>query len=288
MIKGFLLLSIGATLYASSDYMAFSKFSEDEQIKNNFIKLTQTSNEIIKITENKKQIPVNITQKKDLNINPEIVNKYKNENILKDEVKYTKDSFRKDFSITPKLTYSYLKHDGDYPEKVALKDNTSVLVPEISLSYKKHTLKAEWLKTKAHIKGVIIDGTDLDTKTSWYKLNYLYKYKNANIGLAYNYYKTKWNLSPYNIDLTATEEKSFPSLEAHLKNEKDELQVEYGLSFGKSGSIDIAYEYYVNLGYKVFRDDGLIISAGYKNRAIDFDSLKFEYSGPTLSLSTTF
>jgi len=39
MIRVFLLLSIGATLYANSDYVPFSKFSKSDQIKYNFNKI---------------------------------------------------------------------------------------------------------------------------------------------------------------------------------------------------------------------------------------------------------
>jgi hypothetical protein len=318
MIRGFLLLSIGATLYANSDYIPFSKFSENEQIKHNFKKLEVNNNEkieqvkqikkvsirnykkasetnIIKKTEIRKPIKTNINkiekniiQEKEVIQNKEIIKEYKNDNILRKELKYTEKPFSDNFSITPKLTYTFLRHDGDYPDKVGLKDEESILIPEISLAYKNHILKAETMSTEGHFKRVIIDGSDLDTKTSWHKLNYLYKYHNAKIGLSYNNYKTKWNAIVSGIPVSLNEKRTFASLEVHLKNEKDNLQVEYGASLGKSGNVDIAYDYYVNLGYKIFKDDGLILSAGYRNRAIDFDSLKFEYNGPTISLSSRF
>ena len=51
-----------------------------------------------------------------------IVKEYKKENILKDEVKYSDNSFSKDFSLTPKLTYSYLKTDISATERINAKD----------------------------------------------------------------------------------------------------------------------------------------------------------------------
>ncbi len=318
MIRGFLLLSIGATLYAGSEYIPFSKFSQSQQIEYNFKKVevdyTQRIDEAKQIkkvlirnykkpmpiiinekieiekpiSENSTNIEEQIIQKKDVNKNIEIVNEYKNDNILNDEVKYTEKPFSSDLSITPKLTYSYLRHDGDYPGKIGLKDNENILVPEISLAYKNHILKAEVMSTKGHFKRVLIGGGDLDTKTSWYKLNYLYKYQDIKIGLAYNSYKMKWNPIVSNVPLSVNNKRTFPSLEVHFKNEKDKLQVEYGASLGKSGTVNLAYDYYVNLGYKIFKNDDLIISAGYRNRSIEFDSLKFEYYGPTISLSSTF
>ena len=38
MIRGFLLLSIGVSLYASSEYVPISKFSQSEQVEHNFKK----------------------------------------------------------------------------------------------------------------------------------------------------------------------------------------------------------------------------------------------------------
>jgi hypothetical protein len=47
MIRGFLLLSIGATLYADSEYVPFSKFSKSQQKEHNFKKVEIKSNKKI-------------------------------------------------------------------------------------------------------------------------------------------------------------------------------------------------------------------------------------------------
>ena len=250
------------------------EFQPVKQIENSEIKTEIAQEKTEKIQEN--NTPVN----------KDFVKGYKKDNILQDEKKYSQNSFIKDFSITPKITYTYLTTDLHSTEKVRPIDRKNVLVPEISLKYKEHTLKAELLDSKAHYTDVLIVDSDLETRVKWLKLYYLYNYQNINLGLAYNNYKADFIIVDYNRNLKKKEE--FPSLELNAKNEENQLEVNYGLSYGKSSDIDYAYEYYVNLGYKIFRNDIFNINAGYRNRTIDYNDRKYQYAGPTLSLSSTF
>jgi hypothetical protein len=297
MKKIVLLASICAGLYASNEYVPFSEFSQNQKIKYNFEKVENIikKEQVVKkpiIRNYKKATESNIIKKIEIRTEikqkEEMVKEYKNENILKNEIKVNESSFGNNFSITPKLTYSYIKHDGYVSGKVGLVDYKNLLSPEVSIEYNNHILKLEGMRTNAYFKKVLIGGGDLSTKTSWYKLNYLYKYQNAKIGLAYNIYNTRWNGILNNQYFSAQEKQKFASLELHLKNEENKIQAEYGLSYGKNSEVDYAYEYYLNLGYKIFNDDRLIISAGYKDRSIETGSLKFEYKGPTISLTSTF
>jgi hypothetical protein len=316
MKKIVILSFLALSLFASDEYIPVSELSHSKKQEYNFVnktninkaveaenntKVLQESDEVIEPLENveikERKIEENIDnsisiekienkkEEKEI-LNKELVKEYKNDNILQD-TKTNKSSI-KDFTITPKFTYSYITIDGYYPGKVGLLDKKNVLIPEILIAYNNHMLKAETMSTKAYFKSVLIDGGDLDAKTSSYKLSYLYKYQNANFGLAYNYYKTSWDFILYDYYYQFEDKQIYPSLELHMKNEENRLQVEYGLSYGKNSDIDYAYEYYINLGYKIFNNDGLIASVGYKNKTIDIDSLKFEYKGPTISLSGKF
>lgn len=310
-----LLLS---SLYASDDYTPVSKISNDKKVEYNFMNSSnETTNQKINKEEKfesvksvansakkeefravKSQEPIEI--KKEIlqevktdeikettpTVDKNFIKDYKKENILQDTKQYSQNSLNRDFSITPKITYSYLTSDIFRTGKVRPSDKKSVLIPELSLKYKEHTLKAELLDSKSSYTDVLIVDSDLETKVKWLKLYYLYNYQNINLGLAYNNYKADFNIVDYNVNFKTREE--FPSLEVHGKNEEDKLEVNYGLSYGQSSDIDYVYEYYVNLGYKVFQYDALNINAGYRNRTIDYDNLKYQYKGPTLSLSSTF
>lgn len=231
-------------------------------------------------TQKKEEIDKKITNEK-------FVNEYKKDNILQD-VKKSNIASSKDFTITPKFTYSYLKTDHYVSGKVSVVDEKSVLMPELSFSYKNHTLKAETMSVKTYFNGVIIGNNDLSMKNSWHKLNYLYKYQNANIGLAYNVYEGKGNFIFNDLSYYFKDKQTFPSLELHLENEEDKIKVEYGVSYGNNNEIDYAYEYYLNLGYKIFNNDNLIISAGYKNKTIEIGDIRFQHKGPTISLGGSF
>lgn len=73
MIRSFLLLTIGISLYASSDYIPFSEFTKNKQIENNFINIEQ-----------KPEVKVNNKFKK-----KSIKYNYVNKNILKNTIKVT-------------------------------------------------------------------------------------------------------------------------------------------------------------------------------------------------------
>jgi len=259
MKKVVVISCLGIYLLANNEYIPLSQISDNKKEEYNFNKETK-----VKVKENN-----------------EIMKEYKSENILNDEIKPSKNSFSynftKDFSVTPKISYMYVdtSFEGENIKK------THEVIPEISFIYKNHTLKADYLNVNSKIYDVV----ELDT--SWYRLSYLYKYYNANIGLGYN---------DIRADLTLIGKKSikdderFPTLELHFKNTKDQLVFEYGGFYGKNdNNIEDAYEYYINLGYKIFNNDNLILNAGYKNRTIEFDGdFELEYKGPILGISSTF
>jgi len=287
MIRGLLLVSMGMSLFASSDYMPLSKFSKEKKAEYNFIKVENNTDEKI---QDIKPISQDIINTEDINVveNKQIITEYKKENILNTDIKNNQDTFNKDFSITPRLTYSYMQVNGYHSGKVDLKDEDNVVIPEISIEYKNNIVKVEGFSTKTFYDNVIIGGEDLYTKASLYKLSYLYKYQNAKFGLAYNRYKIKWNYLYSGFYFYGDDKQDFPSAELHLNNADENLKIEYGLSYGRNSDVKYAYEYYINLGYKIFKNDDLIIQAGYKNRTIDNDGSKFEFKGPTLTLSSTF
>lgn len=295
MKKIIILSSLVLSLF-SDDYIPLSNLSDKQKEEYNFI----NKKSVEKIDEDSykkvKDIKILNNQTKEEKqellkpINNEFVKEYKKDNILKDEREVSQSNFNKDFSITPKLTYSYLKTDIYGTNKVSVVDETNEVIPEISFKYKNHILKADFMDSKAYFNNVLMIGSDLETTTKWNKLYYLYNFENANLGLAYNKFDLDWKVVKYNVVLSNTEE--FPTLEFHMKNEEDRLQVEYGVSYGKNHNIDYVYEYYVNLGYKLLKNDTLILSAGYKNRTLDFEDningYKFQYKGPILSLGGTF
>jgi hypothetical protein len=317
VVLPFLTLS----LFASGDYIPVSELSHSKKEEYNFVNKTninkqnsqvetnnyksvsQESDEVIEpleeveIKETKPNIIENIKEKKEVIQNTKTVNKtfvkeYKKENILKDEVKYSDNSFSKDFSLTPKLTYSYLKTDISATERINAKDKESVLIPEITVSYKNHNLKAEGFETKSYFDQVLISGSDLETTVNWYKLYYMYSINKVNFGIAYNKFNLDWK--NINSNSTYSDKEEFMSLELNMKNSNDVLQVEYGVSYGKNNNISYSFEYYLNLGYKLLKNDSLILSAGYRNRTIENDFIendkeyKAEFEGPTISLTGTF
>jgi hypothetical protein len=295
------LFYLAISLFADGDYIPLSKLSDDKKIEYNFMDAKKIPNKKIKKDEEfhpvksienseiKKEIVQEKTEKIQENnttLNKDFVKDYKKDNILQDEKKYSQNSFIKDFSITPKITDTFLTSDIHETEKVHPEDKENVFVPEISIKYKEHTLKAEVLNAKASYSNVLLVGSDLETRVRWFKLYYLYNYENINLGLAYNNYKADFIVVDYDVNFRTKEE--FPSLEFNGKNEENKFEVNYGASYGQNNYIDYAYEYYVNFGYKIFQNDALNINAGYRNRTIDYNDRKYQYAGPTLSLSSTF
>lgn len=292
---------LAISLFADGDYIPLSKLSDDKKIEYNFMDAKKNPKEKIKKEEEfhpvksienseiKKEIVQEKTEKIQENntpVNKDFVKEYKKDNILQDEKKYSQNSFSKDFSITPKITDTFLTSDIHETEKVHPEDKENVFVPEISIRYKEHTIKAEILDSESRYSNVLVVGSDLVTKVKWFKLYYLYNYENINLGLAYNNYKADFIVVDYNVNYKTYEE--FPTLEFSGKNEENQFEVNYGASYGQNNYIDYVYEYYVNLGYKIFRNDIFNINAGYRNRTIDYNDRKYQYSGPTLSLSSTF
>jgi hypothetical protein len=294
VVFSFLALS----LFASDEYIPVSELSHSKKQEYNFVNKTninkaleeqthttapQESDDVIapleklEIKETKVNISENAKEKKEVITNTKVENKtfvkeYKNENILKDELKYSDNSFSKDFSVTPKISYMNVTTSVD---KLNINNKSHEIVPEFSLTYKKeHTIKADYFNVK-----------DEDFDTNWYRIAYLYKFLNANIGLAFN------SLTVKGADIEDEKDnEKFATIELHLKNSQDQLQVEYGGFYGKNSvNITSAYEYYLTLAYKIFNNDNLIINAGYKNRTVENDDGNIiEYKGPTLGISSTF
>lgn len=321
MKKVIIIGLLAQILWGSDDYLPVSKLTDEKKYEYGFLnkenqkELIQPKNNIetngyepIKETKvdvqeeikiEKTELPKIVVEEKKLEIkekdykkeaiNKEFLTDYKKENILKDSKVKNESSFARDFSITPKLTYSFLKSDIYITDRVSVVEERGVLIPEIALSYKNHTLKAEKMDSKAYFEKVLIFGGDLSIDSSWNKLSYLYKYRNANIGLAYNAFEVKGNFifDQLGLDFYTEDKEEFPSLEAHFKNEENKLQSEYGVSYGKNNNLDYAYEYYINLGYKLLNDN-LVVSAGYKNKTIEIDKVRFQYKGPMIGLSGTF
>jgi len=313
MKKTIVFSFIALSLYANSDYVPLSQLSEDKKNEYNFVNkkpiiestkkdnyssVTKQNNEIlqpVKSIEKKEEIK-DVTEESEItsnvNKNENILNDYKKDNILKDTRVKNDNNNNKDFSITPKFTYSYLKTDIYATDRITVIDKEGVLIPEITFKYKNHNLKAEGFETNSYFNKVLSNGSDLETTVNWNKLSYLYSYYNINFGLAYNDFNLNWQqVTPYFID---EDREEFPSFELHMKNSNDILQAEYGFSYGKNNNINISYEYYLNVGYKLLKDNDLILSAGYKNKAIEYDypeheaDYEYRFDGPTISLGGTF
>lgn len=310
MKKFFILSCLSLFMFANEDYVPLSSFSDNQKADYNFINnsiidatdlktdATDDGYESVKeVVEPMKTNKIVIEEdNKDIIKKEEIVKEYKKDNILQDtkkdrEEKVTKKAENNDFSVSPKLTFTYLKSDVYGTDKISAVDEKTIFVPEIAFRYKNHILKADSMDVKAYYDKVLISGSDLETKTTWQKLNYLYVYENTNFGLAYNKYELDWKVVRSGNIYPDREE--FPTLEFNMKNEDKNLLAEYGVSYGKNEHIDYVYEYYVNLGYKILKNDNLVLSGGYKNKTLDYDKdlnfgYKFQYKGPTISLGGTF
>lgn len=253
------------------------------------IKIEKT--ELPKTVLEEKKLEIKEKDYKKEAVNKEFLTDYKKENILKDSKVKNESSFARDFSITPKFNYAYIKSDFYATDRVSVVDEKAVFIPELSISYKNHTLKVDTLEVKSYFNRVIVGGSDLETVAKWYKLYYLHSFNNLNYGIAYNKFNLDWFAVNYNVRVEDTEE--FPSLELHMKNSNDILQVEYGFSYGKNNNLAYSYEYYISVGYKILNDD-LVLSAGYKNKTIEYNfpnravDYKYEFEGPMIGLSGTF
>ena len=247
MKKIVILSCLGFSLFAAGDYVPLSELSDDEKVgynftdkkdiikpveSKNYTSVSKKNNEIIQPVENnkiKEKIKdvhkVEVSEPNtDLAEKENIIEEFKKENILQDVSKENKilKADNRDFSITPKISYSFLKSDIYMVEKVSVVEERGVLIPEVAISYKNHTLKAQRMSAKAYFEGVLIDGGDLSTDSSWDKLSYLYKYQNVNVGLGYNVYKLKndFIFNEYDLTINGKEKERFASLEVHFKNEE--------------------------------------------------------------------
>jgi hypothetical protein len=307
-MKNIIVVScLALSLYASDDYTPLSQLSDNKKEEYNFVKKSDLekpletdiykrespkTNEIIEpleeveIKETKVDILQDVEKTQEVKRNTKIENKafvkeYKNENILKDEVKYSDNSFSKDFSVTPKLSYLYATSiiKGEDIEK------THDLIPTVSFVFKEHTLKAEYYDISAKKDYLnILNANNFELNTKWLKIAYLYKFYNVNFGLAYNDFKIKGNYIENGKD-----KEEFPTIELHIKNIENHFLVEYGGFYGKNDNdISSAYQYYLNLGYRVFNNDDLIFNLGYIGTTVGYDGYKTRTNGPTLGISSTF
>lgn len=301
MKKIIIVSSLTLTLFASDGYVPLSNLSNEQKQEYNFI----NKNSVINLDKNNTYEKVENIQKEEeiqtfeeeieevkkepITTDKEFVKEYKKQNILKDEKKENSTFFAKDFSVTPKISYSYLTVDGYYPHKVKPEDRKNIVIPELLIRYKNNILKYEQIRVNTYFEKVIIDDNDFDMKTSWRKLAYLYQYnENMNFGLAYNFYKSDMNVYYNGFTIPFKEREKFASAEVNFKNQDNNLIAEYGVSYGKNNEIDYSYEYYLTLGYKLLDNDKLIFNAGYKNKTINIDDLKFKYEGPVIGISSTF
>lgn len=290
MIRSFLLLSIGAALYASSDYIPFSKFSQNEQIEYNFKKAEINNSERIDEVRQIKKVPIrnykkptatNITRKIEIRkpieqeskkatelTETKVIEKKQKEKTLK------KTRYKQDILYSARLTYSPLT--ADYSSSITSDSNKSNSIePSGSVSFGDHKIEASYFKSEN-------DFSSTNVETTWYKLAYKHKYKNANIGVGANHLV---------VDASANEKKeTFPSLEIDFKNTSELMDFEYGASVGKNDNIDYAYEYFFNVNIKPSSssDESLVI--GYKNRTVQLEQNeeKLEFTGPFVGINTKF
>ncbi len=296
MKKIVILSCMGFSLFAAGDYIPLSELSDDEKVgynfankkdiakpveSKNYTNISTKNNEIIQPIENNKIKDVNKVQENEPNSEvaekENIIEEFKKENILQDVSKENKilKADNRDFSITPKISYSFLKTEVNDANSSVISKTSNEFLPEISLSYKNNTIKSDILKFNISDNST---GNTLDT--NWYKIAYLYRYLNANIGLAYNKFEFSIN-SENNVE-------EFPTIELNLKNIDHQFQADYGVSYGKNNDINHAYEYYLNFGYRLFNNESLVFIAGYKNKIIEDDSSKFVYKGPLIGVSSVF
>ena len=284
MIRGFLLLSIGATLYASSEYIPFSKFTENQQIKHNFKKVEINNNQRIdevkqikkvSIRNYKKPTSTNIVKKTE--IRKSIVQKTTEPKIIQKDLKeknVVKTRYEHDILYSARLTYSPLT--TDYSTSTTDNTNkTNSIQPSGSLTYGNHKVEASYFKSENDFSTSNLD-------TSWYKLAYKYNYKNINIGAAANHLV---------VDTNSIEKKeTFPSLEIDFKNNSEVIDFEYGASVGKNSNIDYSYEYFFNVNVKPSKNSNQSLVVGYKNRTVQFEknNEKLEFTGPFIGINTKF
>jgi len=260
MIRGFLLLSIGAILYAGSEYVPLSEFSENQQIEHNFKKVEIINNKKI---EQVKQI-------KKIEIKKPIVIQTKQE---KEKV-VQRTMYKQDILYSARLTYSPLS--AEYSNStISDSSKSNSIEPSGSVSFGKHKIEASYFNSENNFNSSNVE-------TTLYKLAYKHKYKNVNIGLAANHLL---------IDSDTNKEKeTFPSLEVDFKNSSEFIDLEYGASIGKNDSVDYSYEYFFNVNVKpsVNSDESLVI--GYKNRTIQLkeNDEKLEFTGPFIGINTKF
>lgn len=280
-------------LFADSDYIPLSKLSDDKKIEYNFMDAKKTAKEKIKKeeeaypvksmenSETSKEIVSEKTEKiqeNETTLNKDFVKEYKKDNILQNIKKDIDDN--KDFSLNAKVAYTYLKTELSDTNTSVVSETSNEILPEILLSYKNNIIKSDILKSNVSDKNT---GTTLDT--NWYKVAYLYRYLNANVGVAYNKFGTKSSIFSANLGNDVEE---FPTIELSLKNVDHQFQADYGVSYGKNNNINYAYEYYLNFGYRLFNNESLVFIAGYKNKTIEDDISKLEYKGPLIGVSSTF
>ena len=305
MIRWFLLLSIGASLHASSDYVPFSKFSQSQQIKYNFKKVEvnniQKKEEVKKIENYYNQTPsntikeieivkpidervqevetINVIQKEQL-LEIEKIEQATEKEIVKQEV-VQKTRYKQDILYSARLTYSPLS--ADYSDSLTSDSNKSNLIePSGSVSIDNHKIEASYFKSDNDF----FNNENLDT--SWYKLGYKYNYQNVNVGLAANHINFDGNL--------LNGHDTFPSLEIDFKNTFASMDFEYGGAVGVGDQVEYSYEYFFNVNIKpsVNSDESFVF--GYKNRTlelkVDADNNaidhKLEFTGPFIGINTAF
>lgn len=269
MVRGFLLLSIGATLYANSDYVPFSKFTQSEQIEYNFKKIEVNNTKNIEIT---KPIVPKVSEKVKTNdvVKEKILHKNKNQ-VEKQKV-VQKTIYNQDILYSARLTYSPLT--ADYSSSLGnTTDSSNSVEPSGSVSFNSHKIEANYFKSENEF-------SFNKAETTWYKLSYKYNYENVNIGIGANHVSIDRN----NNDIKET----FPSLEIDFKNSSGLMELQYGASLGKNKNIEYAYEYFINLNLKPYNDSNLALVLGYKNRTIEKDNEKIEFATPLIGINTVF
>lgn len=269
MFRSLLLLSIGATLYANSDYVPFSKFTQSEQIEHNFKKVEVNNTKNIEIA---KPIVPRVTKKVKTNdvVKEKIL--HTNKNQIKKQKHTKKTVYKQDILYSARLTYSPLT--ANYSSSLLDTSDTSNSVePSGSVSFGNHKIEANYFKSENEF-------SSNKAETTWYKLAYKYNYENVNIGFGANHVSIDRN----NNDIKET----FPSLEIDFKNSSGLLDLEYGASLGKNKNIDYSYEYFINLNIKPYENSNLALVLGYKNRTIEKDNEKIEFTTPLIGINTVF
>ena len=170
------------------------------------------------------------------------------------------------------MTYSPLT--ADYSSSLgSSSDKSNSIEPSGFISFGDHKIEASYFKSENEFSSI-------NTETTWYKLSYKYNYENVNIGLGVNH---------INFDRIVNEKKEiFPSFEVDFKNSSGLMDLEYGASLGKNENIDYAYEYFINLNIKPYDNSNQSLVLGYKNRTIEENDEKIEFTGPFIGINTVF